>query len=683
MHIKELIHKTTAFTLAEMMVILTIMSVVMAATLPVITAPDSAVLSGDASDSEEYWTYSETAQTFSTPNFVAIGMAPDATTPGINTASLFLNNNSDDKNTSHILFTETDKDETYKTYKTYLGGRLFMGPQNAYNVALGAHAMPNIERSDVHNIAIGVKAMYANGPRKLSVAIGREALYSNTSDRDVAIGIGALSALKDSSSEHTVGLGYFAGAMNSGTMKRGTHIGYMAGYTDDENHAEEDNTNIGYQAGMLSEGNRVVNIGSLAGANYKNSYNNNKADSASEVVNIGLWAGAMPKDWNDGKYVDNPINMRGHVAIGNKALYFPEGDVSDVVALGSYAAYRAKGNNKGSVFIGYEAGADSLSSYAYPNTVAIGYYANYRSPSTAVAIGFNAGGEENLSTSSATTTSKKLNEVAIGYMAGVSTYLNELSYGNIFIGSNLMARSARGALANCICIGYNACTGAENLQYSLIMETNSGGLSFAPKTSGAGKLASFSLIAKDRLYHQEIPDCMHYSDNEADKWGQMLIVGDTVLDATTVFAPEAQPKTNSDKRLKKNIKPYKYSLKELRGVNVYEYNYIKDLGTRRIGVMAQELLKIMPEAVDKSDKNQYTISPNWMFYAVVNAVKELDKSIENCRTTIVAYAKEYQVLSTKVKMLENEQKQIEKERKSLERQINRAYRKAEKMEKSV
>ena len=55
MHIRELLHKTTAFTLAEMMVILTVMSVVMAATMPIITAPDSAML-GSTVSGDNLWT---------------------------------------------------------------------------------------------------------------------------------------------------------------------------------------------------------------------------------------------------------------------------------------------------------------------------------------------------------------------------------------------------------------------------------------------------------------------------------------------------------------------------------------------------------------------------------------------------------------------------------------------------
>ena len=135
--------------------------------------------------------------------------------------------------------------------------------------------------------------------------------------------------------------------------------------------------------------------------------------------------------------------------------------------------------------------------------------------------------------------------------------------------------------------------------------------------------------------------------------------------------------------MKENIHPLKYSLKDLGGVNIYEYNYVDEASTRRIGVIAQELMKIMPESVVSSDKKGYVINPDWVFYPVINAVKELDKTVESCRVTLVAYANEYKVLSKKMKMLEAEQKQIERERKSLERQINRAYRKAEKMEKSV
>ena len=156
-----------------------------------------------------------------------------------------------------------------------------------------------------------------------------------------------------------------------------------------------------------------------------------------------------------------------------------------------------------------------------------------------------------------------------------------------------------------------------------------------------------------------------------------------IFDATNLYGPASKPTSLSDITLKENIKPLKYSLKQLNGINVYEYNYQDEPGTRRIGVIAQELLKVIPEGVDTSKKDAYTINPDWIFYPVINAIKELDKTVESCKYNLLTYAKEYQSLSIKMKSLEKEQKQLERERKSLERQINKAYRKAEKMEKSA
>ena len=158
-----------------------------------------------------------------------------------------------------------------------------------------------------------------------------------------------------------------------------------------------------------------------------------------------------------------------------------------------------------------------------------------------------------------------------------------------------------------------------------------------------------------------------------------------ILDATNIYGPTSKPTgyTSSDKTLKENVKPLKYSLAEINRLNVYEFSYQDEPDVRRIGVIAQELKKVIPEAVDISKKESFTINPDWVFYTMFNAVKELDKTVESCKSSLLAYAKEYQSLSIKMKSLEKEQKQLEKERKSLEKQINKAYRKAEKMEKSA
>ena len=335
--------------------------------------------------------------------------------------------------------------------------------------------------------------------------------------------------------------------------------------------------------------------------------------------------------------------------------------------------------------------------------VAIGSYAGYRNAGTAVAIGYRAGAYirghhygyvfEN--------DEKRMNEIAIGYEAG--TVNGDGSYGNIFIGNRAgtsLNANKNDYLMKSICLGNDSCPEGTSGIYSLFIGEYAGA---APKTSEATKKGSFSIITTEwpkpnfrrdvnnGIDNSLFKSVVHYNDNKADQWGQMILApapkdyssSRITLDATTVYAPSSNPLTYSDIRLKKNIKPLKYSLDTLKGVNVYEYNYINEPSKRRIGVIAQDLLKLIPEAVVTSDNGYYTVNPEWVFYPIINAIKELDKSVETCKVTLVAYTKEYNNLNLKMKTLEKEQKQLEKERKSLERQINKAYKKVEKMEKSA
>lgn len=710
MHIRELIHKTTAFTLAEMMVILTVMSVVMAATMPIITAPDSAVLSGDGSTSGDYWSYSSTFKSISTPNFIAVGMAPTVNTPSVGTASLFVQRPSNYAGT-HILFTSSP-DGT----KVYNAGRLNLGTANKPVVALGASAMEpkDSNTNQTKSVAVGDRTMYhANAVS--SVAIGSRSLYAANSTSSVGIGAHSLAKLAgnaDLTHNNTVGIGYMAGAYDttSGaiTVLKNVNIGYMAGY----NGGLSFNTNIGYQAGALTLGSNNVNIGQVAGFNAPKETNN--ATNIGRGAGTAYYAATYQSTWQDA-YANK------HVALGDHALAYLKAGADEMVVIGSYAGYNLQGDSKGAVFIGHKAGYEiqqgSPNNY---NTVAIGTYANYKTSGTAVAIGYRAG---SLQTQSSATTyagngrsskidEKRINEVAIGYRAGeVKSNSTVTSYGNIMIGQQsavALNTISSASIINSICIGNESCDSGTNVSYSLLLGKYA---SIAPTvTSGTG--ASFSILSfewPNRDYNHlsvtnfglskiEGSSVFHYTDALARDYGQMIIAptyissADTsytssaiILDATNLYGPTAKPTgyTSSDKSLKENIHLLKYSLKDLGGVNVYEYNYIDEPSTRRIGVIAQELMKIMPEAVVSSDKKGYVINPDWVFYPVINAIKELDKTVENCKATLVAYANEYKALSEKMKMLEAEQKQIERERKSLERQINKAYKKAEKMEKSA
>lgn len=733
MHIRELLHKTTAFTLAEMMVILTVMSVVMAATMPIITAPDSAMLGGTVSG-DNLWTKGNNFKSISTANFVAVGMAPDVNTPSTGTAGLFINNKADESSPSQILFTVSPDGKT-----VYNAGRLYLGSMDTYNVAIGANALtetklqiPAVVYNDYKNVAIGDWAMgrgSASG-RVGSVAIGSMASYGSSPYNSVAIGYAALAVGSTQNNDNNVGIGYMAGYDGSPShpLNRTVDIGYLAGYNTSSYGYRENLTNIGYQAGAMSEARHAVNIGYLAGfGNHPTGAGSNQVLGA---VNIGTNAGAMPLSEYDNTSNDRSANY--HVAMGDHALYAPMASVDEVVAIGSYAGYNLRGDTKGAVFIGNKAGyriqQGNIRNY---ELVSIGSYANYNGVGTTVAIGYMAGSTKGAisnyagSGRSQTQNDKKMNEIAIGHKAGASSVNSRLnSYGNIAIGHNALEETNNNnAVIKSICIGYGSCAPNTKAVYSILLGQYA---SANPNTGSNNKYPMFSVISPtwytkasylglDGIHrnpkggtavlfdNSSSNRLLKYRSNDANNYSQMIIaetslvnspIGNDndyndhsviILDATNIYGPTSKPTgyTSSDKTLKENVKPLKYSLAEINRLNVYEYSYQDEPDVRRIGVIAQELKKVIPEAVDISKKESFTINPDWVFYTMFNAVKELDKTVESCKSSLLAYAKEYQALSIKMKSLEKEQKQLEKERKSLEKQINKAYRKAEKMEKSA
>ncbi len=84
----------------------------------------------------------------------------------------------------------------------------------------------------------------------------------------------------------------------------------------------------------------------------------------------------------------------------------------------------------------------------------------------------------------------------------------------------------------------------------------------------------------------------------------------------------------SDRRLKNVGKTFTTGLDRLKQIEVFNYTYKDDKDkTPRVGVMAQDLQKIFPDAVRKGEDGFLRIRMEDMFYAVINAVKELDSRV--------------------------------------------------------
>jgi len=86
----------------------------------------------------------------------------------------------------------------------------------------------------------------------------------------------------------------------------------------------------------------------------------------------------------------------------------------------------------------------------------------------------------------------------------------------------------------------------------------------------------------------------------------------------------------SDKRLKNIISEYKRGLKEILKIKPVEFVYKKDEKKQHhIGVIAQDLKKFIPEAVKVNSDKYYVVDNDPVFYALLNAVKELnDKNMK-------------------------------------------------------
>lgn len=124
----------------------------------------------------------------------------------------------------------------------------------------------------------------------------------------------------------------------------------------------------------------------------------------------------------------------------------------------------------------------------------------------------------------------------------------------------------------------------------------------------------------------------------------------------------------SDRRLKNIGSLNLAGLKELNQLKIYNYTFKNDKDKLpHIGVMAQELQKVFPNAVFEDESGYLKIRWEEMFFASINAIKELDNKI---------------VLAIKrITNLETQIAQLESENKTLKAQVETLSARVEKLKK--
>lgn len=131
------------------------------------------------------------------------------------------------------------------------------------------------------------------------------------------------------------------------------------------------------------------------------------------------------------------------------------------------------------------------------------------------------------------------------------------------------------------------------------------------------------------------------------------------------------PDLRSDIRLKNLSSLYTAGLDEINKLKVYNYTYKNDKNNLpHVGVIAQDLKQVFPNAVTKDSRGYYQIRWDEMFYAAINAIKTLNTKVEalasrisNDRTRIAALKQDNAEMIKKLDSLEKELSVLEKKHK--------------------
>jgi len=680
----------SAFTLAEMMVVMLIMSIVLAAMAPVMTTKNKV-------DNSSPWRYSPNN---SSDAYFGQGASMRAMIGQLNgedtdNGKLIINNLG--SSFSHILFKNgnTILGDLYMS-----GNNLILGHRNGSstslgqnNINIGPNNWPSTDITGQSNIIIGDNAMthLSTGSNNIglgttltalttgtgNVTIGDNSLTSvTTGDGNIGLGNEANPAITTASK--TIAIGTNSVASSNGAIAIGSNLTSSEAHgaaldaaqarvsysiaignnaTSGANSGGGQNSiAIGYQAKANStsdSGTSGIAIGAYSNAGDHSvalgtsALNSNTTGSDNIAVgtsalnsnttgsdNIAVGTSALKSNTTGPGNIaigENTLysNTRGddNIAIGRNALYQSDTGGGNI-AIGYQAMYHQNDINYGNTAVGYQAMVGTNSASNYHNT-AIGYRALNRAGNSTESAGQNT---------------------AVGSGALEN---NVTGYGNTAIGSDALNTGRQGDYNTGL--GYYACANVTGSNKTCI------GASSGPSYSAAlGQGTEKTIFLGDADTTVYIPgnlvvgkrafigaslgdsgtkrNCLFYNtergwhgvygykgSGDRDSWGfnmDDMINGRMWNDFRLGFTLKNYI---SDRRLKYVGTNNNDGLDKIKQLKVFNYVYKKDTTkTPHVGVIAQDLQKVFPNAVKKGTDGFLTIRMEDMFYAVINAIKELD-----------------------------------------------------------
>ena len=725
-------HKFNAFTLAEMMVVMLIMSIVLAAMAPVMTTKNKV-------DNSSPWKYSPNNSSDAYFGQGASMRAMIGQLNGEDTDNGKLVINSLGSSFSHILFKNgnTILGDLYMS-----GNNLILGQRNGSSTSLGQNNInigprnwPSTDITGQSNIIIGDNAMthLSTGSNNIglgttltalttgtgNVTIGDNSLTSvTTGDGNIGLGNEANPAITTVSK--TIAIGANSVASSNGAIAIGSNL------TSSEAHGPEQDAAQARVMNSIAIGTRAISGASTGGGQYSiaigteakanpeddggtsaiaigyNSYANQSSDIA-----IGSQAGILLTTTPSPRTKGGSIAIGGRskatngnsLAIGNGAFagegaiaigYYSETAETFTVAGGDTntydvaIGYRAKALGGTGVAIGYNAKAPAAEYVPLSGNIAIGYNAMKNSSDSYSNIGI---GTEALRDTSGS------GNTAVGYRALPN---NSRGTDNTAIGEVALRDNTTGSHNTAIgeyacsnvtgsyktCIGYNSGP-ANNSDWASddkerIFIGSKSKFNNAPavlevhndstkrkyrddhKATDTNVVVNGNLIVKGFIYTSMWTkggtDMVALIGHDGDQleWFGVDGSSDSYIpyhaNNGSFKNPDGDVLWSSDRRLKYVGKNNNDGLAKIKQLKIFNYVYKKDTTkTPHVGVIAQDLQKVFPNAVQKGKDGFLTIRMEDMFYAVINAIKELDAKYQAQEKRINELEKRIEKLEAKSK----------------------------------
>jgi trimeric autotransporter adhesin len=555
----------------------------------------------------------------------------------------------------------------------------FMGFQNGFSNTTGSQ-----------NVFLGFKSGYLNTTGSSNVFIGNQVAYYNTTgERNVALGkeAGVGLALGTSYFDN-VFLGYRSGFSNNagysnvfagtesgytnGSGFNNVFIGYRNGYS---NTSGNNNTFIGTESGFSNTygyynvflgnlsgrsnivGNQNVMIGHQAGkASQDGNYNVYIGQSAAEInvhgsgnTAVGMFSGNQMNgaEWNTfiGAYSGMWASTgTSNVGIGTSAGY-SNGAALQNTYLGSAAGgFHSIGDKN--IYVGYMSGYNQNTG---SNNIFLGSEAGYNSTNVTgnILIGYRAGYNETSSNRLYIENSSADKNSALVYGEFDTKKLTVNGYMGIGKTSPVTRLDILGGNWN-VGVGSEGDVRIGDASYRLKIGVATAG-------GGAGDVRVNAMGGLSRiLFGGNGVDVLIVNSTSVVPAGDNIIpLGASGNRWTTVYAANGTINT-SDARLKSNIQDLNYGLESIMNLNPVSFSWKDDkLNVKRLGLIAQDVEKIISEVVDKGNDPSQTLGINYseLVPVLIKGMQEQQRQIETARQDNLELKKEIQSLKESIEQI--------------------------------